>query len=266
MIEEKKHIGLIEGYLQNKLSNSDLEEFEELLIKDESFGQLFIDMKTLVDGIRYSASKSTLEEKLKRLNSVEMKATTEQNDDQSGENNVIVRIFNSIYRHKWAVAAVFVFFIMATIVLVNISSNPTNDALFEKFFIPFENGAGYALLRGDSVKDNVQTQAFYYYVLVEYTLASEYFNEVLSEEFNNVIILFYSGNAMLAVNQVDEAIDCFKQVIAIGNGLEIQAKWYLALCYLKLDNYKEMLPLLKEIVDSSTRYSDPAKELLKKIM
>ena len=43
MIEEKKYIGLIEGYLQNKLSASELEDFEELLIKDEDFGQLFID-------------------------------------------------------------------------------------------------------------------------------------------------------------------------------------------------------------------------------
>lgn len=266
MSEEKKHIDLIEGYLQNKLSDSELEEFEELLIKDDKFGQFFIDMKTLVDGIRYSGSKTTLEEKLASLKGMETKMVDEHHDDLLGKRGMIIIFFNNVYQHKWSVAAVFAFFILATIALINVNTNPGNDALFEKYFVPFENGAGHSIVRGDTVMDNVQTQAFYYYDLEEYTLASEYFHEVLSEEFNDVIILFYSGNAMLAVNQVDEAINCFKKVIAIGNGLEIQAKWYLALCYLKLDNYEKMLPLLKEIVNSSTRYSDPARELLKKIM
>lgn len=266
MIEEKKYIGLIEGYLQNKLSASELEDFEELLIKDEDFGQLFIDMKTLVDGIRYSGSKTTLEEKLARLQGEETNVAEESHYDQPKKQGVIFLVFNNMYRHKWAIAAVFIFFIMAAIVLVDIGTRPTNEDLFGEYFVAFENGAGYSLVRGDSVKDNIQNQAFYYYDMEEYTLASEYFGRVLSEEFNNVIILFYSGNALLAINQVNGAIDCFKQVIAIGNGLEIQAKWYLALCYLKLDDYEKMHPLLKEIVDSSTRYSEPAKELLKNVM
>ncbi len=266
MIEEKKHIDLIEGYLQNKLSDSELKEFEELLIKDEDFGQLFIDMKTLVDGIRYSGSKTTLEEKLARLQGGETSIPKEGNEDQPGKKGVIIFFFNNIYKYKWAVAASFTFFVVAAIVLLNINTRPTNEALFDEYFTTFENGAGYAIVRGDSVTENIQNMAFYYYDLEEYTLASEYFGQVSSEEFNNVIILFYSGNALLAINQVNGAIDCFKQVIAIGNGLEIQAKWYLALCYLKLDDHEKMYSLLKEIVDSSTRYSEPAKDLLKKIM
>jgi len=77
--------------------------------------------------------------------------------------------------------------------------------------------------------------------------------------------LFYSGNALLAIDHVNEAIERFKQVISMGQGLEIQAKWYLVLCYLKLENYTEMTPLLNEIIDSNTRYSERAKELLRKI-
>ncbi len=266
MTKDNKHIDLIEGFLQNSLTDSELEAFEELLIADEEFGQLFIDTKTVVDGIRFSASKTTLEEKLKRLEGLEKLEAVKQ-DEQSEKKNegIIIVMFNYLDRRRWAVAAGFTFFVVAAVLLTNINSGSKGDKLFAEYFFPFKDGGTYSLMRGDSIEENDRSQAFYYYDIEEFTLANEYFDKVLDYDINSIMALFYSGNALLAIDHVNEAIERFKQVISMGQGLEIQAKWYLVLCYLKLENYTEMTPLLNEIIDSNTRYSERAKELLRKI-
>ena len=68
MKDQENHIDLIDKYLKNELSGEELLQFEGKIIEDESFGQLLNEMNTLVEGIKLSASKTTLDEKLNRLN------------------------------------------------------------------------------------------------------------------------------------------------------------------------------------------------------
>ncbi len=67
MKDQENHIDLIDKYLKNELSEEELLQFEGKVIEDESFGQLLNEMNTLVEGIKLSASKTTLDEKLNRL-------------------------------------------------------------------------------------------------------------------------------------------------------------------------------------------------------
>ncbi len=267
MTDEEKHIDLIEGFLQNSLSNSELEEFENLLIKDDGFGRLFIEMKTMVDGIRNAASRTTVEEKLRRLEGSDIYniSAGDNKPSTARKDGVILVFFNYLGRQKWAVAAVLTFFVAATVLLVNINTKPSGDKLFDEYFAPFGTGGTYGLLRGDSAKNDLQHQAFYYYDQEEYTLADDYFDKVLDKDSKNIMALFYSGNALLAIGRVYDAIERFKEVIDLGGGLEIQAEWYLALCYLKINDYAKMVPLLNDIIGTNTRYSEMARELLNKI-
>ncbi len=266
MKENEEHIDLIEGFLQNTLTEDELEEFEELLIKDDQFGQMFIDMKTMIDGIRTSASKTTVEEKLKRLGITEMKESNPGREESTdkGNRNVILVAFNYLERQKWAVAAVITFFMVATAVVININTKPSGGKLFDEYFTPFNSGGAYGYVRGDSVKNDLQHQAFNYYDQEEYTLADDYFDRILDKDSKNIMALFYSGNALMAIGQINEAIERFREVISLHQGLEVQAKWYMALCYLKIEDYTNMIPLLKDIVKTNTRYSDMAVELLSK--
>ncbi len=267
MTKEEKHIKLIDGYLRNSLTGAELKEFEELLIKDDDFGQMFIEMKTLVDGIRSAASKTTLEEKLRRFEEPDIYDISPEQEEhgERERKGMILIVFNYLAGQKWAVAAVLALFVIVTAVLVNINTKPSGDKLFEEYFLPFGTGGTYGLMRGDSAKNDLSDEAFYYYDREEFILAHDLFEQVLDEDSRNVLALFYSGNALMAIGQVNEAIDRFKEVIQLGEGLEIQSKWYLALCYLKLENYRKAIPLLKEIIKSNTRYSEKAEWLLRKI-
>mgnify|MGYP001553167931 CR=1 FL=1 len=62
-----EHIDLIERYLYDDLTQEELEEFNDLLRQDAEFNKLFYEMDHLLDGIRRSAKKTTVEEKLARL-------------------------------------------------------------------------------------------------------------------------------------------------------------------------------------------------------
>ncbi len=80
---------------------------------------------------------------------------------------------------------------------------------------------------------------------------------------DNVTALFYSGNAFLAMGAHMQAAGQFRKVINLKKGLELQSKWYLALCFLRSGDTASMKPLLQEIAENNTTYSKRANELLK---
>jgi hypothetical protein len=47
--------------------------------------------------------------------------------------------------------------------------------------------------------------------------------------------------------------------------LDMQAKWYLSLCFLKSGDMKQAKAILKELGDTEISYATRARELLKKV-
>ena len=88
-----EHIDLIERYLYDDLTQEELDDFNELLRKDPEFNKLFYEMDQLLDGVRRSAKKTTVEEKLARLE--EALPYNRSTDLSERPANVIKRIFQS---------------------------------------------------------------------------------------------------------------------------------------------------------------------------
>ena len=73
------------------------------------------------------------------------------------------------------------------------------------------------------------------------------------------------GNTNLMLGQVTEAKENFVTLINDFDDMDLQAKWYLSLCYLKSDDRENARKMLRELGQTEISYASKAKELLEKI-
>jgi tetratricopeptide (TPR) repeat protein len=267
MKEQEKNIDLIDKYLRNELNENELLQFEGKVIEDEAFGQLLHEMSTMVEGIKRSASQSSLEDKLKRLESYatqspdstpnELRATPEAKGGR------VIDLGGYFKKYRVPMAAVLAILVTSVFAVINITRQANPADLFQDHFSPFVYMGPQATTRSASGNLTDEVQAIYYYERKDYQMAHQYFEKVLFDDPDNTTALFYSGNALLALGDHNKASEKFRRVIDIRKGLELQAKWYLAMCHLKSGEIEAMKPLLLEIAKSGTTYSPRANELLK---
>jgi tetratricopeptide (TPR) repeat protein len=250
-----EHIDLIERYLYDDLTQEELEEFNDLLKEDAEFNKLFYEMDHLLDGIRRSAKKTTVEEKLARLE--EALPLSKVSDERISHP---VEIFIKTY--KAAIAASLSLLIVSAIILTNLNSNYSSDELFDQYFKVYDSGGGVE--RGKSDLEKLQV-AKIEYEKGNYEMAVNIFEQIDITEENRIEIWLHAGNAYLKLNDVNKAIDNFKSIINAKSGFEEYAKWYLSLCYLKNDDLEHARPLLQEIKESGRGKYMEADEILSKL-
>ena len=200
MDKEKQNIDLIEGYLNETLNEEEVKLFHEKRILDDDFASLYYDMELMVEGIKRSASKTTIEEKLKRLQDA-IDSQPQEEDDQIDSKSTPIRqigLFNNAQKYSFAVAASLALLVLATVALLNINRLPTNEKLFAQNFAPFDN-SGTTTRNGESANgDELLKRALLYYNIEEYELALERFQEINAENPNQPLYLMYEGNALTA--------------------------------------------------------------------
>jgi hypothetical protein len=67
------------------------------------------------------------------------------------------------------------------------------------------------------------------------------------------------------LGNTQEAQENFVTLIQDFDELDLQAKWYLSLCYLKSGDRENARKLLKELGETEISYASKAKELLEKV-
>ncbi len=86
-------------------------------------------------------------------------------------------------------------------------------------------------------------------------------NQILAETPDDIRLQFYKGICQLEINQNLSAVATF-QTIATGTSLfNTEAKWYLALIYLKMEDWGKCKRSLEMIPIDSGRYGDARKLL-----
>ena len=137
------------------------------------------------------------------------------------------------------------------------------DALFSNYFEPSKN-VSTPIVRSLS-EQNTTVNAFVVYSQKDYKKASILFGKLYALNKNSEL-LFYEGNALLALGKTNEAIVKFKQHLTFSDILTNRSHWYLALAYLKNKDLKRSKKELKALIDSGETYkTEEAKLLLKKL-
>jgi tetratricopeptide (TPR) repeat protein len=142
------------------------------------------------------------------------------------------------------------------------SQEQTTDQLFTSYFSAYPN-VFEPTVRGTDLATK-RSEAFHAYDQRNYQKAALLFNELLEEK-KQPDVLFLLANTNLMLGQVAEAQKNLLTLIEESDGLDIQAKWYLSLCYLKSGDKENAKKILKELGGTEISYASKAKELLEKV-
>jgi len=98
-----------------------------------------------------------------------------------------------------------------------------------------------------------------------FSQASDLFKELLNTDSNSAKIHLLYGISLMEEQKNNDAIINFKAIINNNGEYIIEAKWYLALAYIKIQDIKSAKILLNELTETPGYYKDKSKELLQKL-
>ena len=241
-------IDQVERYFDRELSETELIEFQERVANDVSFKMLVEQEKALIDGIRLEGLKRDL----KYLENVERTLNFQQTITPARIDRI------------WFYAAAAAIFIFTSIGLFFYSSNESSEELFTAYFDkPYPN-IFEPTLRDAAGNTSDRIRAFQAYEQGDYAKAVTLFNELLKTK-KEPGVLMLLGNANLMLGRVEDAKQNFLTLLNDFDELDLPAKWFLSLCYLKSGDVENARKVLKELGGTEVSYATKAKELLNKV-
>jgi len=247
---------MFDGYFSGTLNEQEKLNLESRLKADMSFEQAFQEYRDLRNGIDYSIMK-TLKEELQELEATLPEVNIELQDRGQGEEPLIGQRFM-----LWKVAAVVMLIAVSAVVVFQLQQPSSPQDLFTQYFEPYPNEFVSAK-RGDDVAADPMVQAFQAYDNQDYSTAIVGFKKMLKEE-ENVMVLFYLGSAQLAQNASQAAIATFERFLEISKDSVTEAKWYLALSYLKESRVEAAKTMLDEI-KGDQKFGKKAAKILRRL-
>jgi len=239
---------LIDKYLTGMLSEEEELLFQEKL-KDASFKEELNQMKLLKESI------TTFEmRRIKDLLGEEEKKHASTNTQQKSPQRKPRQLVPMLLK----VAAVL---IGVTGLIWWISTlNNNHENLFAQYFSPITNNK--VVIDKSTPDSSILKQTFSYYENKEYKSALKGFKTIIANN-DNDDYRFFQANAFLATHQTDQAITILTQIIQNKQSPYLDdAKWYLALAYLRKNQLSSAKPLLEMLLTHSF-YGDKAKTILK---
>lgn len=240
-------ITLMERYFDAELNEEEMKHFVSRVEQDEAFKALVQREKIIIGAIRSQG----LVDNLNYLKSIEEKL--------QGEHAITSPSLIKKW-HYYAAAASIVLLLAVKFLLP--SQQQTSEQLFADYFNAYPN-IFEPTVRGtdDATK---RTEAFQAYEHGDYKKASLLFTNLLKEKRESEV-LFLLGNSNLMLGQVGQAQENFVTLIQEFDNLDLQAKWYLSLCYLKSGDKENARKILRELEQTEISYASKAKELLEKV-
>jgi tetratricopeptide (TPR) repeat protein len=249
MNHSENDITLVEKYFDAELNDSEKKLFTDRVDNDENFRSLVEEERVLIGAIRYQGIGDNLQY---------LKALESSIQDQ--QKFSISRISRNWY---YVAAAAVIGILLLSKVMVSTFS-PTPDQLFQAYFAPYPNMFEPTVRGNDNASLSPKTEAFQAYEQRDYARAVVLFNELrVTKEEAGVLLLL--GNANLILGDIEAAKENFTTLNKEFDELDMQAKWYLSLCFLKSGDMKQAKAILKELGDTEISYATRARELLKKV-
>jgi tetratricopeptide (TPR) repeat protein len=212
---------LINGYFEQTLTASDLQEFERRIAEDVDFADEVAFRKQVQAAITQS-ERSEIKAQLQDFE-VEMSATP----------------IKKLPMGRWiSIAASLVIAVGASLWFYTHSSYSSN--LYETYYQPFPNVV-QPIVRGEQASNEI-AKAFKAYEAGSYQEARDIFVQYSDE--NSV---FYAGLCEMQLNDFAKAIPYFDSTIAKKSTFVLYAKWYKALALIKLNKKFEAVDILEEL-------------------
>ena len=247
MTNKQEHMEQIEAYLSNTLKGEALKNFEAKLKADPELAKEVEFQKELHTALEDQDAFS--------LENTLLEIRDEIKTESLPPGAKVVPFY---MRYRPVAAAAALLLLVAAVYLLW----PTPQSnLYAQFFEPYPN---YLTTRSDaSDTEATLNEAILQYKNGDYENALSNLQQLLSGNPNQTDLLFYAGICQMETDQAQAAINSFQQVIAQeGNNYYTPAKWYLALTYVKDQNFDEAKIILNDLITQNGDFSQEAKALL----
>lgn len=237
-------LDLIDRYLNNQLSTSELAEFNNLIRIDTSFKKRFEEYKAKI------LQQKELSEKPEIL-SIEKEPLQKVSSEKVEKIRSTKKSVGSLKKMLWISAAALAI-LLAFFYFMNIDSNPNTQDLFDQNFKAYPNELVH-IERGDENLNSLQ-KTMLKYQNGDFTAALIDFENILNTNPNNEI-KFYTAITHMAAGDSDQGLMIFRNLAMDKQFKYLHAvNWYKALAYLKRGDIEDAKKDLKAIVDSDQRY------------
>ncbi len=142
-----------------------------------------------------------------------------------------------------------------------------NDATEDLFSMHYETYDGVMNVRsGDAHVDEIMTGAIMKYENGKFEEAASMFEDVLKADPGNVASRFYAGISHMETERYQKASGMLTEVIDHNDNLFVEnARWYLGLCYLKMENPEKAREQFGSLAEGEGFYSDEAAKILDRL-
>ncbi|KPK80554.1 MAG: hypothetical protein AMS27_16810 [Bacteroides sp. SM23_62_1] len=167
-----------------------------------------------------------------------------------------------ITRLVWYAAAAMVFIVLTISVFILVRNNQQKSVdLYAFFFEPY--------IKSEKIFEITRSSDDFYYAIQvfeagDYARASILFNNLADSVELKVYALFYAGLTSIELGRWEEAIELFKSAIGCGeNQMTYNSRWYLGLCYLRIDDEESGKIQFKILASEKNEYSRNARQILR---
>jgi len=234
----------IDAYLRGELNEADKQQFEETAEQDEELARELAFRKLTLEHLELLEDRK-IADQVQAVHQAEIKQ-----------------------RQGRAKVKRLRFLAMAAAILLLLSfawwlwpSAVAPDALYAEYYAPYE------LPFGNRNEMDALTEAGVYYQSGDYEQAVPAFRELLAQDPSRSKVTFALGISQMELQQWPEASAHFQQLIEQDDPLYAGlARWYLSLCYLKMDNTASAVTQLETLADDTGAvFQEEASQLLKAI-
>ncbi len=138
----------------------------------------------------------------------------------------------------------------------------STESLYQQHF-EAPRSTYFQVSRGAASERTDLDAAFQAYATEDYQRAATLLDDLIIEHPDKPDLKFYQAISLLASNQVEDAIDLFKDCLDISyQNTDRKSSWYLAMSYLKLGDKEQAQFWLSKTVQVDDEHRSAAQELL----
>lgn len=239
---------LIEKYFQGKLSQDELQLFNEKLQKDSAFEQEFRDMKLIRDAVKETSRTRALD--------ILQNAEANLTNQETTKINVSMKRLVSIAASLLIVATVSYFaFSGGTGAL-------TGEEIVANYYEPYTNIVSGGVRGDDNPVNTLTARAYNAYDIGDYSTSADLFEDLLTTE-KSAANYLYSGIANLESGNLEAAKNNLNAVMNNFSDLKDQAQWYLAMTLFKEGAKDAAVANIVQLSMNNSSYKKDANRLIR---
>lgn len=139
-----------------------------------------------------------------------------------------------------------------------------NDRMYRKYYAPMEDAS--LISRGDGSDFSVDfNRALNQYLDGDYIQSGSEFSTLAVRDPQNAEAVLFRSLSLMGAEDYVESAKLWESFLSRFDTYQPEAKWYLSLCYLKLDQPDKAIPLLAEIASLEGKYGQDSQKLVKRL-